>query len=332
MLRDPRSGFILAASKHDHFGPRLFRSVDDGRTFEPTGLPTYPPKPEGTKDVEPMGGREVPWALKSIWCLETGHASEPGVLWCGTLPGGLFKSTDDGATWELNRPLWDHPKRQDWFGGGAEFPAIHSICVHPLDGQRISIAVSCAGIWHTTDGGQSWALACKGMRAEYMPPEQAFAEESQDPHRMVQCAGSPNRMWVQHHNGIFRSDDCGHSWTEMGKLGPSNFGFGVVVHPKDPDRAWFVPGIKDEMRIPVDGQLVVTRTRDGGKTADVLSRGLPGPHAYDLVYRNALDIDATGERLAFGSTTGSLFVSENSGDDWVEISSHLPPIYAVRFA
>jgi hypothetical protein len=105
VLRDPRSGFILAASKHDHFGPRLFRSVDDGRTFEPTGLPTYPPKPEGTKDVEPMGGREVPWALKSIWCLETGHASEPGVLWCGTLPGGLFKSTDDGATWELNRPL-----------------------------------------------------------------------------------------------------------------------------------------------------------------------------------------------------------------------------------
>jgi hypothetical protein len=112
---------------------------------------------------------------------------------------------------------------------------------------------------------------------------------------------------------------------------PSGFGFAVAVHPHDADTAWFVPGIKDEHRIPVDGKLVVTRTRDGGRSFEVLDRGLPQEHAYDLVLRHALDVDASGEVLAFGSTTGSLWISENGGDDWQAVSHHLPPIYAVRF-
>jgi hypothetical protein len=59
---------------------------------------------------------------------------------------------------------------------------------------------------------------------------------------------------------------------------------------------------------------------------------LPQQHAYDLVYRHALDIDPTGDRLAFGSTTGGLWVSENGGDSWQRVQGSLPPIYTVRFA
>jgi len=136
---------------------------------------------------------------------------------------------------------------------------------------------------------------------------------------------------VQHHNGIFRSDDGGKTWVEIKKAGPSTFGFAVVVHPDEPDTAWFIPAIKDEKRIPVDGKVVVTRTRDGGKSFDTLSKGLPQEHAYDLVFRHALDIDGTGNRLAFGSTTGSLWVSEDQGDSWQTVSANLPPVYCVRF-
>jgi hypothetical protein len=114
-------------------------------------------------------------------------------------------------------------------------------------------------------------------------------------------------------------------------LGPSSFGFAVAVHPRDPDTAWFVPATSDEKRIPVEGRVVVTRTRDGGRTGEVLKNGLPQEHAYDLVYRHALDIDDTGNSLAFGSTTGSLWVSDNQGDSWQCVSSHLPPVYCVRF-
>jgi hypothetical protein len=113
---------------------------------------------------------------------------------------------------------------------------------------------------------------------------------------------------------------------------PSAFGFAVAVHPDEPDTAWFVPGIKDEKRYPVDARLVVTRTRDGGRSFDVLTDGLPQRHAYDVVWRHALSIDETGDRLAFGSTTGGLWLTEDQGDHWQEISHTLPPVHAVRFA
>jgi hypothetical protein len=169
------------------------------------------------------------------------------------------------------------------------------------------------------------------MRAAFMPPERQFDQDIQDPHLLVQCRAEPDAMWVQHHNGVFRSTDGAATWTELHDVPPSTFGFAVAVHPADPDTAWFVPAIKDEKRIPVDARVVVTRTRDGGRTFEVLRNGLPQTHAYDLTFRHALDVDASGTRLAFGSTTGSLWVSEDQGDHWQAISHHLPPIHCVRF-
>jgi hypothetical protein len=139
-------------------------------------------------------------------------------------------------------------------------------------------------------------------------------------------------MWVQHHNGIFVSSDEGKTFNEITGVEPSTFGFPVVVHPQEPDTAWFVPEIKDEKRIPRGGKLVVTRTRNGGRSFEGLTKGLPQSHAYDVVYRHALAIDDTGERLALGSTTGGLWVSEDQGDNWECVTHTLPPIYAVQFA
>src|SRR5207253_438195 len=148
----------------------------------------------------------------------------------------------------------------------------------------------------------------------------------QDGHRMVQCPAQPDVLWVQHHNGIFRTTDGSKSWSEITDVQPSVFGFAVAVHPHDPETAWFVPAQKDETRVPVGGHVVVTRTRDGGKHFETLTKGLPHEHAYDLTYRHGLAVDDTGDRLAFGSTTGSLWISDNQGDSWQCLSSHLPPI------
>ncbi len=235
-------------------------------------------------------------------------------LWAGTIPGGLFKSEDGGRSWQLNKPLWEMPERKQWFGGGAEQPGIHSICIDPRGSKRMSLAVSCGGVWLTENRGESWSVRSKGLWAEYTPPDQKDNPLIQDPHRMVQCAASPDSFWIQHHNGIFRcTNGLGH-WDDVKDVKPSNFGFPVAVHPNDPDTAWFVPALDDAARYPVGGRVVVTRTRDGGKSFDVLADGLPQDNAYDLVYRHGLCIDETGERLAFGSTTGNLWITENGGD------------------
>lgn len=327
---DPRDELRYAALDHGHFGVKMQRSTASG-DWEEIPAPTYPAKPEGLEELD-MWGRPLPWSTVRVWSLVAGGMDEPGVIWCGTIPGGLFRSRDHGTSWEMMRSLWDHPLRPKWMGGGADLPGLHSILVDPRNSRRVFIAVSTGGIWATEDAGETWAQRGEGMRADHVPPELTHAPIAQDVHCLAQCPAAPDRFWVQHHNGIFVSSDEARNFTEIKEAGPSVFGFPVAVHPKEPDTAWFVPEIKDEKRIPVGGQLSVTRTRDGGRSFETLTRGLPQSHAYDVVYRHALALDDTGTRLAFGSTTGGLWVSENQGDSWGMVTHTLPPVYAVRFA
>ena len=331
-MHDPRTGMLFAALNHGHFGSKMHRSRDGGATWQEVAVPKYPEKPaDYVPKNTPAEGTAADWSLKLIWALAPGGRNQPGVVWCGTLPGGLFRSNDDGDSWELNRPLWDDPRREEWFGGGADHPGIHSVCVDPRDSRHVLVGVSCGGVWRTRDEGRTWDLAGTGLRAEFMPPERQFDPNVQDPHLVAQCASNPDALWIQHHNGIFKSTDGAATWSEITDVKPSTFGFPVAVHPRDPNTAWFVPAVKDEKRYPAGGCVVVNRTRDGGRTFDTLTRGLPQEHAYDLVFRHALDVDESGDRLAYGSTTGSLWFSENGGDSWNSVSTNLPPIYAVRF-
>lgn len=329
LLLQPDSSRLHVALDLGHFGIKLRRSDDAGDSWSEAPVPAFPDKPEGTEDKDPMRGIDIPWSTQLIWALEAG--GRPGELWCGVIPGGLFHSLDSGESWALVRSLWDDPRRGKWMGGGYDFAGIHSILVDPRDPAHVTVGVSVGGVWTTRDAGEQWTLVGSGLRCDYTPPELAGDPLSQDPHRIVQCAAVPERCWMQHHNGIFRSDDGGESWQELHDVPPSGFGFAVAVHPHQPDTAWFVPATKDEQRFPVDAHLVVTRTRDGGRHFDVLQRGLPEGPAYDLVYRHALAVSADGERLAFGSTTGSLWVSEDQGDSWQTVSQHLPPVRCVRF-
>ena len=178
---------------------------------------------------------------------------------------------------------------------------------------------------------QSWALAARGMRAAYLPPELADNPNIQDPHSIAVCAAARDTLWCQHHNGIFRSVDGAATWQAVAPVPVSDFGFAVAAHPRNPDCAWFVPAIKDECRIPPEQAMAVLRTRDGGQSFDVLRDGLPQQDCFDLVYRHGLAVADNGEQLLMGSTTGSLWASENGGEHWQRIGSHFPPVLAVAF-
>jgi hypothetical protein len=317
-------GMVYAALDLGHFGAKLWRRGASGDWGE-LAVPVYPAKPEDAGD-DPH-----PWSLGKIWALEPGGV--PGRLWAGTMPGGLFRSDDAGSSWALNEALWRMPERRRWFGvAGGEEPGINTVLVHPRDPTDIRVGVSTAGMWASTDEGRSWHIINRGMYNEYMPPGERETPMAQDIHRLARCAAHPEIIWCQHHNAVFRSEDAGHSWLELDAIRPSKFGFAVVAHPRDPLTAWFVPAVKDERRVAVEGKVVVARTRDGGRSFEVLHKGLPQRHAYDLVWRHALDIDAGGERLAFGSTSGGLWISEDAGNSWTMPEMRLPPIAVVRFA
>ncbi|MBL8628650.1 MAG: hypothetical protein JNM81_03410, partial [Rhodospirillaceae bacterium] len=318
-LPSPDGKTVVAALNLGHFGVKMHRSLDAGKTWTEFAPPTYPTIEGGEKDDKAP-------SLKGVWALEWADPKNPKALWCGTAPGGLFYSPDLGDTWVMNTDLWSIPEREKWMGGGTEHPALHSICVDPRNTNRVAIAVSCGGVRVTNDGGKTWEVGAKGMRAAFMPPEMQFDPDVQDPHMMVQSPTSPDIYWTQHHNGIFRSTDNLQSWHEITTAPISSFGFAVAVHPKNADVAWFVPAKKDEDRFPVDGNVVVNRTKDGGKSFETLKKGLPQGNAFDLIYRHGLAVDDTGNELAMGSTTGSLWSTGDGGDSWQLISAHLPPI------
>jgi hypothetical protein len=294
----------------------MHASDDAGASWREVAAPAFPPQPEGAPGPA--------WKVSQVWAMERCGAT----LYAGTLPGGLFGSTDQAGSWQLDETLWNRPERPAWNGGGYDVPGIHSIS--PLPGGTMLVGVSCGGAWITRDAGTSWAQTAHGMRAEYMPPDQAFDPEIQDPHAIARCAAQPDVLWCQHHNGIFRSTNGGAQWSEL-HAPLSSFGFAVAAHPVDPQTAWFVPAVKDQCRVPVDRALAVNRTRDGGASFDTLRLGLPQHDCYDLVYRHSLAVADDGIKLLMGSTTGGVWASDDGGDHWVALPARLPPIYAVRF-
>src|SRR5437763_9278611 len=151
-LHDPRDGTLYAVLTLGHFGAKLRRSADGGATWEECGVPVYP-------DGATYPGRDSqpkPASLTEIWALEAGGPDEPGVLWAGTIPGGLFRSADRGATWQLVEGLWNREERAKMFGGGKDEPGIHSVCVDPRDSRNVHVGISCGGVWATADGGATW--------------------------------------------------------------------------------------------------------------------------------------------------------------------------------
>ena len=352
--RDPRDGTLWVAMDHAHWGPKLSRSKDDGATWQNLTDIAYPkgarfveqhlPTPDQDPGERPTSYKQA--ALSKVWVLAFGGNDQPGTIHAGTLPGGLFTSRDGGDSWELNRPLWNHPSRGgDLFAGDAtsknewggtpaamatgEFvPGIHSIVVDPRDSNHILVGVSSAGVIETRDGGKTWEGINRGMLNDYLPnPEAAWGH---DPHFITQCRQSPDRLWQQNHSGVFTSEDCGRTWKRVShKELAVHFGFPIAADERDGRTAWVVPARGDDERMAVGGGVFVARTRDGGASWQTFREGLPQENAYDIVYRHALD--ARDGRVCFGSTTGNVYVSEDDGETWCCVGNHFPPIHSVRF-
>lgn len=321
-MRDRRTDTVWAALDHGHWGAKLARKRP-GADWEEVTAPAYP---EG--EVLKSGS---PATLEQIWVLAEGGEDNPGRLYAGTNPGGLFVSEDDGESWSLVRGLWDHPSRLGgvgWFGGGRDTPGIHSIIVDPRYNERVLIGISCAGVFETADGGANWIPRNQGVTGDFLPDPSA--EVGQDPHFVTMAPSDNEVLWQQNHCGIWVSKNGGGRWDPVHQEeGPAKFGFPICVHPSKAGTAWVIPGISDGKRMAVGGALQVLRTDDFGASWHSTSEGLPQDNAWDVVYRHAFD--RQGASLAFGSTTGNVYVSDDEGAAWTCLGANFPPVYSIRF-
>lgn len=319
---DKRTGVMWAGLDHGHWGGKLHRSTDMGETWQEIEAPKYP---EGA--TRPPEDKD-PASTSYIWIIQPGGKDEPKRIYVGTEPGGLFISDDGGDSFQLMETLWNQPSRDNWFGGGRDQPGLCSIVVDPRDSRHIITGISVGGVYETRDAGETWTVRNKGLLADYLPnPE---AEFGHDPHFIIASPSNPDVLWQQNHCGIFRSINSGQQWEHISQEGgPAYFGFAMTPDTEDENTAWVVPAISAEYRVPVNRALCVCRTEDGGKTWKDLRKGLPQENAYDIVFRHGMDIQ--GDTLAFGTTAGNIYVSEDRGDSWECVAQNLAVVYSTRF-
>ncbi len=308
----------LAGTNSNHWGSVVRASDDFGATW------TAPER----KNVRFPEGSEL--ALANVWQIRPGRASEPDVVYAGVEPAALFESRDAGETWSPVEGLLAHEHRPRWMPGGGGL-CLHTVVLDAAEPRRMGVAISTGGFYRTDDGGRSWQARNAGVRAEFLPDK--YPEFGQCVHKVVNHPSRPERLFLQNHWGLYRSDDWGDSWQDVANGVPSDFGFAMEMHPHDPDTVYIVPLDSDEFRVVPEAKLRVFRTRDAGASWEPLSAGLPQQDAYETVLRDALAADTHDPAgIYFGTRGGKLFGSADEGESWSEITDALPPIVCVKAA
>ena len=308
----------LVGSHSNHWGSTIRLSDDFGQTW--TG-----PERQAVRFPETSG-----LSLAQVWQITPGRVDEPNVVWCGVEPAALFQSRDAGESWESVEGLLKHPHRAQWMPGGGGL-CLHTIVLDPKDRQRMGVAISTGGFYRTEDGGKSWRPRNNGVRAVFLPNKQP--EFGQCVHKVVHHPARPERLFLQNHWGLYRSDDWGDSWQDIANGVPSDFGFAMQMHPHDPDTVYIVPIQSDEFRVVPDAKLRVYRTQNAGKSWKPLADGLPQERAFESVLRDGLTADTHDPAgIYFGTRSGKLFASSDDGESWKEIADALPSICCVKAA
>ena len=314
---DSRQGrHRLWAATHSFWGTFLRYSDDFGKTWTN-------PQEANVKFPADCGA-----ALANIWQVTLGPENEPNTLYCGVEPAALFSSPDDGETWSLVRGLFDHPHRPRWLPGNGGL-CLHTILLDPVDAKRMYVAISSAGVYRTDDAGQTWQARNCGIRVVHMPEK--YPEFGQCVHKIVMHRSKPERLFLQNHWGLYRSDDAAANWQDIANGVPSDFGFTMVMHPHDPDTVFIVPIESDQFRCTPEGRLRVYRTRNAGRSWEALTRGLPQKGAYETILRDAMTADSLDPAgIYFGTRNGELYGSIDDGKNWKRLLGGLPSIVCVK--
>jgi photosystem II stability/assembly factor-like uncharacterized protein len=307
---------LWAAPGSEHWGTSLAHSDDFGKNW------TQPDK-NAIRFPDETGA-----TVTRIWQIRPGRDGDPNTLYAGAEPAALFESHDAGETWSLNEGLWGHEHRSQWqpgFGG----LGLHTIIPDGTRDERMWIAISTGGVYRTDDGGRTWKVRNKGVRAEYLPDK--HPEFGQCVHKIAQAPGMPERLYLQNHWGLYRTDNGGDSWQDIANGVPSDFGFPVVTHPHDPETAYIIPLESDMFRCTPEGRLRVYRTRNGGESWEALTNGLPQKNALETVLRDAMDADPLNPAgVYFGTRSGAVYGSADGGTSWNVALDGLPPVVCVK--
>ena len=316
---------LYASQSSSWFGQVMQRSNDGGKSWDAIGNQfSYVGEP-GTHLW--YDGSTRPFEFKRIWQVAP-SPDDPDTVYAGAEDAALFRTTDGGANWQELPALRTHVTAPGWMPGAGGM-CLHTIRFDPRDSRRMTIGISAAGAFRSDDAGQSWRTINQGLVSQHIPDP--TAEVGHCVHKIARNPAKPDRLYMQLHWDVYRSDDNGAHWQVIRGNLPGSFGFPIDVHAHDPETVYVVPITSDTEHFPHGGALQVWRSRSGGNEWEPLSKGLPQQHCYVNVLRDAMAVDRLDPcGIYFGTTGGQVYGSANGGDSWEPLVRDLPAVLSVE--
>ena len=327
LVLDPRDDNTLLASVQSRIsGNIIYCSTNFGKSWKPANK-----QPKFKKN-------KLNRVVDHVFCLMPGHNEEKNCWYAGTSPQGLFRSEDGGNNWEPVDGFNDNKNWVSWTkknsNGYPKISKLHSIIINSSNKSHMYIGMSYGGVFETLDAGKNWTPINDGLHADYMKNKNS--KFGHDPHSVISHPYNPDRLYQQNHCGIYKLDKPNEKWVRIGDNMPSDIGdigFPITIHPNDPNTIWVFPidGTEIWSRVCPEGQPAIYCSKDGGESWFRQDIGLPMRNAWLTVLRKSLNTDSMLEAgIYFGTTSGSLWMSDNEGNSWRQIAIHLPRILSIE--
>jgi uncharacterized protein (TIGR03437 family) len=188
-------------------------------------------------------------------------ASKPGLIYVGRPSAPILRTTDNGVNWQEV--------------GSAV--TVNALAIDPSNFLIVYASTSRAGVYLTSDGGNTWTLSNGGMASGATPVSvNAIAIDPR----------IPQRLYAGTSIGLFRSSDGGQLWTHTGgAIGARNV-LSVAINPQDANFVY--------AGVAAAG---IFRSSDGGDTWTST-----GPANLDA---KAVAVDSAGQFVHAGLFTGT---------------------------
>jgi photosystem II stability/assembly factor-like uncharacterized protein len=176
----------------------VFRSDDGGKSWQSVGL----------------AGRLI--------MAVTASPADRDVVWAGTEPSEVWRSGDAGNTWEEASRLETLSSSAEWsFPPRPDTHHVRWIACHPLESQRLWVAIEAGALVSTIDGGRTWIDRVPGG--------------PWDTHELAVHHKAPDTLRVAAGDGYFESDDGGATWRSPSVGLEVGYLRSVAIDPEQPE-------------------------------------------------------------------------------------------------
>lgn len=291
ILTEPESGLTFAGAFH----ASVHATANGGKTWE---------------------RRDRGLTEQNVYSLAAAKRNGGTRLYLGTEPAHIFCSDDLGLNWRELPQLRSVPSVARWkFPVPPHIAHTKHITFDPFDPNIVYACIEVGALLRSRNAGATW----EQLEGVY-----------EDVHRLAIHPHDPKRLYVVTGHGLYVSSDCGASFEQwVARPSPiAGYPDGLVIHPRRPEILFL--GAADVgpgtwMKTHYAGAKI-SRSRDGGRTWEMLQNGLPERMQASI---EALCLEDWGEdvfSLFAATTAGDVYCSDDSGEHWSRIVSGLAPI------